>query len=176
MVDINQYAPRSGRLIKEDNTIVNEANGINADGSRNVQLTGSYQKYVVIANAVAVTDTTLRLYNLIQHGGLTEDVIRQFKDFKISAINSHDQAASVTVYVCNRALGLYDYSTAAIISVETLPASPGRLIIASAAGGTSSTIKVAPALRSVISNLIIGIQFGTAPTLGSFTIGVEMNG
>lgn len=41
MPDINQYMPRSGRIIKEDNTVVNEAAGINADGSRNVQLAGS---------------------------------------------------------------------------------------------------------------------------------------
>ncbi|AGK52041.1 hypothetical protein [Bacillus sp. 1NLA3E] len=41
MPDINQYMPRSGRVIKEDGTVVNEANGNNADGSRNVSLSGS---------------------------------------------------------------------------------------------------------------------------------------
>ncbi|MCP3738827.1 hypothetical protein [Rossellomorea sp. BNER] len=41
MADINSMAARSGKVIKSDNTVVNEADGINADGSRNVSLTGS---------------------------------------------------------------------------------------------------------------------------------------
>jgi hypothetical protein len=41
MPNIDQFQARSGRLIKEDGTVVNEANGINADGSRNVLLSGS---------------------------------------------------------------------------------------------------------------------------------------
>jgi hypothetical protein len=40
MTDINWYSPRSGRIIKEDGTTVNEANGINTDGSRNVKVMG----------------------------------------------------------------------------------------------------------------------------------------
>lgn len=42
MQDINKMAARSGKVIKSDNTVVNEADGINQDGSRNVTLTGSY--------------------------------------------------------------------------------------------------------------------------------------
>jgi hypothetical protein len=41
MPDIKNYAVRSGRILREDNSIVNEADGINADGSRKVSLTGS---------------------------------------------------------------------------------------------------------------------------------------
>jgi hypothetical protein len=41
MADITQMAARSGKVIRSDNTIVNEADGINDDGSRRVQLTGS---------------------------------------------------------------------------------------------------------------------------------------
>ncbi len=44
MPNIDQFPIRSGRVIKEDSTVVNEANGINADGSRNVSLTGSNVK------------------------------------------------------------------------------------------------------------------------------------
>lgn len=41
MPNIDQFPARSGRVIKEDGTVVNEANGVNPDGSRNVQLMGS---------------------------------------------------------------------------------------------------------------------------------------
>ncbi|GGD05462.1 hypothetical protein [Pontibacillus salipaludis] len=41
MPDINNYPFRSGRLINENNEIVNPADGINSDGSQNVKLTGS---------------------------------------------------------------------------------------------------------------------------------------
>lgn len=40
-MDINSIAPRSGRELKDDGTVVNEANGINTDGSRNVSIVGS---------------------------------------------------------------------------------------------------------------------------------------
>lgn len=42
MPDINKMAARSGKVIRSDNTIANEADGINLDGSRKVQLTGSF--------------------------------------------------------------------------------------------------------------------------------------
>jgi len=35
---INLYSPRSGRIIKDDGTVVNQANGINPDGSMNVSV------------------------------------------------------------------------------------------------------------------------------------------
>ncbi|WP_209121500.1 hypothetical protein [Alkalihalobacillus sp. BA299] len=41
MSDIKTYQARSGRIMKEDGTWVNEAEGLNADGSKNVKLTGS---------------------------------------------------------------------------------------------------------------------------------------
>lgn len=45
MADINSMSARSGKIIRSNNTIVNEADGINADGSRNVQVTGSTMEY-----------------------------------------------------------------------------------------------------------------------------------
>lgn len=42
MPNINDFSPRSGRVIKDDGTIVNEANGIQPDGSRLVKFTGSF--------------------------------------------------------------------------------------------------------------------------------------
>lgn len=37
----DQYVPGSGKQLRSDNTIVNSADGINDDGSRNVKLMGS---------------------------------------------------------------------------------------------------------------------------------------
>jgi hypothetical protein len=50
MPDINSYAPRSGRMIRENGTVVNEADGIQSDGSRFVSQIGSN---VQIADATA---------------------------------------------------------------------------------------------------------------------------
>lgn len=51
---INNITPRTGRVLKEDNTFVNEAEGINSDGSRNVQLIGNtLSPVVILQNAAA---------------------------------------------------------------------------------------------------------------------------
>jgi len=54
MADITQMAARSGKVIRSDNTIVNEADGINDDGSRRVQLTGSCVEEITVLNNVTV--------------------------------------------------------------------------------------------------------------------------
>lgn len=41
MPDINKMAARSGKVLNSNSEVRNEADGINPDGSRNVQLTGS---------------------------------------------------------------------------------------------------------------------------------------
>lgn len=67
--NINNYSPRSGRVIKEDGTVVNEANGINSDGSQNTRVLGSNvygygpvdlstTDFVANGIAIAVTGTT----------------------------------------------------------------------------------------------------------------------
>jgi hypothetical protein len=53
MANINSMSPRTGRIIKEDNTIVNEADGINADGSRNVRIKEVLVEAQTNADAVA---------------------------------------------------------------------------------------------------------------------------
>ncbi len=58
MPNIDQFQARSGRLIKEDGTVVNEANGINADGSQNVSLVSS--------NVAQPVDIQARLSQTIQ--------------------------------------------------------------------------------------------------------------
>lgn len=144
-----------------------------------VKLTGSYQRYLTLANAVAVSSTSAQLFNLITHGGLTEDQIRQYKEFKFVLINSLDQALNVTVYTVNKPLGITTFSSGSVIYKESsvLAANNGRLVLQANAGGTGSAIKSVPALRGVHTNLIIEIQSpSAAPTSGSVTIGVEMHG
>ncbi|WEG14162.1 hypothetical protein PU629_07295 [Pullulanibacillus sp. KACC 23026] len=69
--DLDMYSPRNGRLIKEDGTTVNEAEGFNSDGSRNVKVTGS----LVIQrmdNVLIPAGTTLRSpvdnYSIYKYG------------------------------------------------------------------------------------------------------------
>lgn len=147
------------------------------------QLTGSSvkQKYVTIADGVAITDTAMYSFNLISHGGLSEEEIRQFKNFKISIVNSHDQRARIDLFTSIKPLGVTTASSLTRIYQEAnvVPANPGRFILQSSdigEGGSVDTIKTVPALRNIHSNLIISISFNTAPTSGSITIGVEMHG
>lgn len=143
------------------------------------QLTGSIvkEKYVVLANAVAITSTGLNAFNLIQQG-LAESEIRQYKEFKINIINSHDQSAEVEVWTPVRSLGLNATSGNALLykKANAISANTGRLVLQSKAGGTGATIDVIPALKGLFSNIIVGVRFPTAPTSGSVTIGVEMHG
>lgn len=148
-----------------------------------VQLTGSSvkQEYVTIADAVAITDTAMHSFNLIDHGGLSEEEIRQFKNFKISIVNSHDQRARIDLFTAIKPLGVTTASSLTRIYQEAnaVPANQGRFILQSSdigEEGSVDTIKTVPALRNIHSNLIISISFSTAPTSGSTTIGVEMHG
>lgn len=152
----------------------------NSDGSWSqlTQLTGSYQKLVTIANAVTITTTSLKTYNIITDGGMREEQIRQYKRFKVSFQNTHDQAATVFVYTAFRPLDLINTYTAGLLYTESnILTASGRLLIQDKAGGTGAgaTIKTVPALEGVHSNLIINVQFAIAPTTGSLTIMVEMD-
>lgn len=160
-----------------------DGNPIGSDNGLPVQLTGSSvkQKYVTIADAVAITDTAMYSFNLISHGGLSEEEIRQFKNFKISIVNSHDQRARIDLFTAIKPLGVTTASSLTRIYQEAnaVPANPGRFILQSSdigEEGSVDTIKTVPALRNIHSNLIISISFNTAPTSGSMTIGIEMHG
>lgn len=164
---------------KQDWVVSSTANRLPVDA----QLTGSSvkQEYVTIADAVAITDTAMHSFNLISHGGLSEEEIRQFKNFKISIVNSHDQRARIDLFTAIKPLGVTTASSLTRIYQEAnaVPANPGRFILQSSdigEEGSVDTIKTVPALRNIHSNLIISISFNTAPTSGSMTIGVEMHG
>jgi len=178
MADITQMAARSGKLIRSDNTIVNEADGINDDGSRRVQLTGSIVRnnVVTIANSVAITTTGYKTFSLID-AGLTQDEIRRYKNFKISVFDTHNQPATLEIYTTNLSLAPNGSpATGALIykSDQDITNGNNYLAYCSGQGGTGASIKVIPSLRDIHSNISVRLNFSVAPTSGSITIKVEM--
>jgi hypothetical protein len=57
-------AARSGKIIRSNNTIVNEADGINDDGSRNVKLTGSIVEQGRVNNFLVTAGSRTLFVNL----------------------------------------------------------------------------------------------------------------
>jgi len=135
-------------------------------------------KVVTIANAIAITGTSNNDYNLITNGGMTEDDIRSYSQFKISIYSTHNQTADVSLIPLHKASNGYVVATMALYSENAiLPANDGRLILQSKSGGVGvgANIKVIPALSGEIySNLYIRVKFNTAPTSGTLTIVIEM--
>lgn len=146
-----------------------------------VELSGNLQKIVTIANAVAITGTTTYAYSLITHGGMTNDEIRQYKNFRITLNNTHDQAADVRLVAAHPAFSTTTYAYAGSMlyyEAGVLGATIGRMALQGAAGGTGAEgqIKVVPALiNAAFYNLYVVVAFGVAPTSGSLTIKVDMN-
>ena len=153
---------------------------VNAKGELLTQLTGSYEQLLTLANAVAITDTATHVYDLVTHGGLTMAEIRQYKNFKISFYNTHNQNATVGVYQANPAFSASTYAISGGLlytEADVMIATAGRLVLQPLAGGTGvdSKIKVIPALASIFSNLYITVSYAVAPTSGAVTIKIEMN-
>jgi len=149
-------------------------------GTLTTQLTGSYEQLLTLANAVAITDTATHVYDLVTHGGLTMAEIRQYKNFKISFYNTHNQNATVGVYQANPAFSASTYAISGGLlytEADVMIATAGRLVLQPLAGGTGvdSKIKVIPALASIFSNLYITVSYAVAPTSGAVTIKIEMN-
>lgn len=153
-------------------------------GDQKVQLSGTIvsEKYVTLANAAEVRSATAA-YRLTTHGGLTEEVIRKYRSFKISITSTLDKEITVNLYSIPRSSGTTDtkgmiiYSEASAVKVGD---QGGTVVISPKAGGVGAVDrwKVVPALEGVVhSNLSLYLVFvGGAPTSGSLTIGVEMHG
>ena len=60
------YHPRTGKVIKSDGTVVNEADGVNDDGSRNVRVTGSYAGYSTDPKPVIENPVEGMLYTYLE--------------------------------------------------------------------------------------------------------------
>jgi len=147
------------------------------DGEALVQLTG---RIVTIANSEAITDTSAHYYDLITKGGMLETEVRQYRNFKISLDNSHNQTGDITIGLAVSSYNIASFSSNGIVYQEdaVLSTPNGRLLFTGKAGGTgtASTVKVVPCLENtVISDIFVVVQFDIAPTSGSVRIKVEMN-
>ena len=140
-------------------------------------LNGSLANYIMIANAVAITDTSLHTFDILTASGLTEDQIRQYKEFKISLFNSHNQGPTVSLRTSYKANAVYTSAANLYSETSSLPANGGKLLLAASTGGVgvSPSIKAIPSLKGLHSNLLVDITFSVAPISGSITIGVEMH-
>ena len=133
---------------------------------------------VTIANAVVITDTAIHDFDIITHGGMTESQIRQYKNFKISINNTHNQVCTASLYTAVASIGSPTSANGAgtlYSEANNIVASSGKLVLASGVGGTGSTLKVVPTLQGIHSNLIVRLTYAVAPTSGSITIKIEMN-
>jgi hypothetical protein len=102
MADITQMAARSGKVIRSDNTIVNEADGINDDGSRNVKLTGS--SVALLREVLADTshigkDVNYQRFYGQDNNGLSSGVkpldVSKVKNRMVLVRNNYDVAVNV---------------------------------------------------------------------------------
>lgn len=157
---------------------------VDDQGRQEVTLSGNIvsEKYVTLVNAAEVRSASVP-YNLITHGGLTEELIRKYRSFKISITSTLDKEITVSLYSMPRSSGstatkgMIIYREESAVKVGDLD---GVIVISPKAGGVGTTDrwKVVPALEGVVhSNLGLYLMFvGGAPTSGSLTIGVEMHG
>ena len=147
-----------------------------------------YEKRVTLANAVEIRNTaTTYIYNLITHGGLTEEEIRQYKRIKISLYDTHSNGAATatgtvtigTAQPAQGALTTLQSSGQIYHEIGVIPNGAAAFVFSSRAVGTggSASHKTIAALDDVHSNLLIRIWFNVAaPDAGSITIVAELQG
>jgi len=97
-MDLNKYAARSGRVLKEDGSWVNEAEGINADGSRLVQLTGSNAQ--VYDGSVAWANSSAAFYSNLLTLPLPSDL--QPNALYAITISNKSLISDITIFVGNK--------------------------------------------------------------------------
>jgi hypothetical protein len=134
-------------------------------------------KVVTLANAVAIVDTGNHDYSLTINGGLTEDEILSYSNFKVSIYSTHNQTGTATIYGLLKALGVASSVSILYTEASNISATTGYLMAQEKAGGTGvgAAIKVVPALAGIHSNLIVRVAYGVAPASGALTIKVEMS-
>jgi hypothetical protein len=166
----------------------------NADGSALVNLSGSnvpdaqplpskqvgtLTKEIILANAVAFVATTPQAFNLMTISGLSKDQIRQYRRFKLSLRNTHDQAASVSIYDANLAVNAIGAATGPKIYYESscVPINSFATISGKNGGtGIEASRKIVPEFdNGIFSNMIVLVSFPVSPTSGYFTMILEMS-
>lgn len=68
MVNAKDFQPVSGRMVKDDGTIVNQANGINTDGSKNVAVKDFDTTYVLPMEIQRRLATTVQVIDALAVG------------------------------------------------------------------------------------------------------------
>ena len=128
MADITQMAARSGKVIRSDNTIVNEADGINDDGSRRVQLTGRNVEEITLLSSLALTDTTAKIGSSVD--------LSKYKTFAIYVVNTHNVPVNFwlqgigtgNIYFYDNGTKTFKQHSAGDIIVPSLPAGNAVII------------------------------------------------
>jgi hypothetical protein len=159
MADITHMAARSGKVIRSDNTIVNEADGINDDGSRRVQLTGRNVEEITLLSPIALTNT-----NFIS--GNTVD-LSKYKTYMIYVVNTHDVPVNFFVHgIGNGDIFFYNNDTKTFKTHNA-----GDIVIPSLPTGNAVIIN--DALPQIYTkpykNLNAIVKAQSTPTVGSIT-------
>jgi hypothetical protein len=94
MAKETDFIPVYDRKIRTDGTIINVANGLNVDGSRNVALTGRGALEQTFYNALAVRDTLLATSPVLSLANISGENF-------VLINNALDQAVTVNIYIKN---------------------------------------------------------------------------
>lgn len=148
--NINDFYPRTGQEIKSDGTTVNEADGINVDGSQNEVIAGNKPYYIVLVETLSKRDTNQIITPVITLDGLKakrvflNNTLNQ--GFNITAQYSRDggtnwiqigsaktlaATSGVTVYIETDFTALNMYKGQVRFTIDTFTAAPtsGTLIM-----------------------------------------------
>jgi len=127
--------------------------------SRRAMMTAGDVVSVVMANAVAITDTTWHPYTLdVNTYGARE--------ISMSIYNTHDQPTDVII-----GLGISGNIVQIYSGGNVVPATTGEILFAPDADFTGSLNYVSiPPLRSPTERLYVSIHYDVAPTTGAVTI------
>jgi len=175
--NINFYSPQTGRRIKEDNSIVNTADMIEAiynkivNGQVDMQLSGSSLteanamwvkqtsrnvEEITLFNAVAITDTSFKV------SGVKD--VSKYKSFSIYIVNTHDQEIRLTCQVASSsltagALKFWDGTNVSSIPEIKLPSGTSRVYL------SAEDFK----LKSIPQKFQLVAAATVAPTAGSIS-------
>lgn len=160
---VSGYNPRSGDIISSNGTIINEADGMNPDGSKNIQVIGSK---VIGPTKIASVPYTTFLANSTQYPNFMNKLNRAATHRTFWIINTMDQAFS-----SNPSLAFFD-------SVIGNSNATGSDIVAfsglTAGGGKQyKTSEANPALATHTDSCFLTCAMGaTAPTTGTLDVWV----
>lgn len=145
----NDFYPRTGQEVKSDGTTVNEADGINPDGSENNVITGKKTQQILGHIGLAITDTS------------NHDV-----DVNVSALPG--MKALVVTNTTNQTVNINLYAKAS----NYLFASMGSVTVAAGGTGLYTDTNFA-GLRTPLQTITIRAYFSTAPSSGTISTFIE---